>query len=585
MGGRIPRGPTTISDSPHLSSLAPMPTAGDVSTARAIREIIGTHWRRVVAFCGSTFIAGFLEALFLVLVTRAAVAIADGENTVKVTDGRVWSIGSAVALGAVVLAARLALSVVSVRMQSGLTYRVTTDLRSELGAAFLRADRSVQARQPSGALQQLVVQFPASTSSLVFQLSNAMAGGLGLLALLIIALLIDVTSTLVLFGAVIVLALVLSPIRRSVRRRSRQAVQFQIDFANRVAEMSDLSLEVNAFGVTEPAVERLDQLVEREGRASRRVSMLSGLVAPVYMTLAYCAILVALWILSDMSSDNFGSVGSVMLIMLRSLTYGQQLQHGATAISQFSPFVERIIDTRRTFHDAVRGSGTREISGFDSLVVRNIDFHYDDTPVLRDASFGIERGQIVGVVGPSGSGKTTLIQVMLGLLHPTTGSIQVDGVDLAEIRTDTWHRLVAYVPQDSRLIAGTVADNVRFLRAGVSDADIERALASANLTLDSGRFPLGMHTDLQTAGRELSGGQRQRLAIARALATDPSLLVLDEPTSSLDAESEEVIVETLARLRGKVATVVVTHRDSTLHVCDRIVAVEGQRVVERRPAD
>ncbi len=556
-----------------------------VNATRAIREIIGAHWRRMLAFCTSTFVAGFLEATFLVVVTRSAVAIADGRTMVDIHGGRMWSIGSAAALGAAVLVVRLALSLISLRMQSGLTYRVTTDLRRELGAAFLRSDWAVQSRQPSGALQQLVVQFPASTSSLVFQLSNAIAGALGLLSLLIIALLIDVTSTVVLFGAVIVLALALSPIRRSVRRRSRLAVQYQVDFANRVAEMADLSLEVNAFGVTDAAVARLDGLVEREGAASRRVSMLSGLVAPVYMTLAYGAILVALLILSDLSSDNIGSVGSVMLIMLRSLTYGQQLQHGATAISQFSPFVERIGDARRRFRAAARGSGEHRIEAFDSLALTDITFGYDDSVVLRDASVRIARGEIVGVVGPSGSGKTTMIQIMLGLLHPSAGRIEIDGTDLTRIDADAWRRLAAYVPQDSRLVSGTVADNVRFLRPNISDQDVERALRDSNLGLDPSRFPQGIETDLETAGRELSGGQRQRLAIARALATNPSLLVLDEPTSALDADSEEVIVETLARLRGKVATVVVTHRESTLQVCDRILSVEGQRVVERRPAD
>jgi ABC-type multidrug transport system fused ATPase/permease subunit len=274
-----------------------------------------------------------------------------------------------------------------------------------------------------------------------------------------------------------------------------------------------------------------------------------------------------------------------MLIMLRSLTYGQQHQHGATAISQFAPFVERITESRKRFGRAARSSGTRTIESFDALDVRGVSFGYGDSPILGDVNLSLTRGQIVGIVGPSGSGKTTLVQLALGLLQPTSGEIRVDGIELGALDAEAWRRMVAYVPQDSRLLAGTVADNVRFMRPGVSDADVERALADANLRLDPSRFPQGAATDLETAGRELSGGQRQRLAIARALATSPSLLVLDEPTSALDAESEEVITETLARLRGRVTTIVVTHRESTLRVCDRVFGVEGQRVVERGRAD
>ena len=123
---------------------------------------------------------------------------------------------------------------------------------------------------------------------------------------------------------------------------------------------------------------------------------------------------------------------------------------------------------------------------------------------------------------------------------------------------------------------------MRFLRASISDDDVNRALRDANLVLDPERFPQGVHTDLGAAGRQLSGGQRQRISIARALASRPSVIVLDEPTSSLDTESEDAIVDTLARLRGTVTVVVVTHRDSTLRVCDRVIALEGQRAVERR---
>ncbi|MFZ9931478.1 MAG: ATP-binding cassette domain-containing protein, partial [Ilumatobacteraceae bacterium] len=152
-----------------------------------------------------------------------------------------------------------------------------------------------------------------------------------------------------------------------------------------------------------------------------------------------------------------------------------------------------------------------------------------------------------------------------------------------DISPESWHRLATYVPQETRLLDGTLADNVRFLREGISDEAITTALSLADLTLDSDRFPEGIHTDLGAAGRQFSGGQRQRLAIARALATNPSILVLDEPTSSLDSASEEVVVETIARLKGLVTTIVVSHRDSTLSTCDRVLRIENGSVSDVTP--
>ena len=561
-------------------------TSPEVRTSQAIRDIAGPQWRRLTVFGVATLVAGLLEAFFLVVVTRGALAIADGAHTVELPLVGSRSIGGASALGTLALGARFVLGYVAITLQSTVIHRITTSLRTELGAGFLRANWAHQSAQAAGALQEIVVQFPVKTASLVFQLSNAAAGALGLVALVAMALAIDVWSTLALFAALVVVGAALGPIRRAVRRKSREALDHQLRFADRVAEMAEMGLEINALGATDEAAARLTALVDEEGEASRRVALLSGLVNPVYTTLAYAAILGAIGALSGVGESRLDGVGAVMLIMLRSLTYGQQLQHGATAISQFGPFADLITQRRASFAAARRPAGGRSLHTIGSIAFDGVSFAYPDrSPVLDRVDLTIPHGQIVGVVGPSGSGKTTMIQLLLGLLDPTSGTIRADGIALPEIDRADWNRLVAYVPQESHLIAGSVADNIRFLRPSISADEVARALRDANLLLPTDRFPQGADTDLGHSGRQLSGGQRQRISIARALASRPSVLVLDEPTSSLDQESEEAVIETLARLRGQVTVVVVTHRDSTLRVCDRVLAFEDQRVVERRPAD
>ena len=533
---------------------------------------------RLAAVGLNSFALGLVEASFLVIVTRSIITIADADTPLDLPVLGDPSLGGAAAAAAVLVAVRLVLGLIGVRLQTQLTYRVNTSLRSTLGHEYLDTTWVARAQQPRGTLQNVVVQLPANTTSLVFQLSNALAGGLSLVSLLAIAFVVDPLASLIVLAALIVLGSVLFPLRRAVRARTRLALEHQIAYTAKVSEVEDLGLEIDALGATDAAAAELDRLIENEMQAHRRVGLVAQAVPTVYTTLAYGAIVLAILALDAYASDDLGSTSAVMLIMLRSLSYGQQIQQGSTAWSQLGPVTARIAAFREQFASRRRLHGSRTIDRIGTLRFSDVTFAYDGEPVLRDASFEITRGEAIGVVGPSGAGKTTLVQLLLGLHSPTTGRVTADDAPVGEIAPESWHRLVAYVPQETRLLDGTIADNVRFLRHGIDDAAVMRAFQQAGLDLDDDRFDAGIHTDLGAAGRQFSGGQRQRLSIARALATDPSVVVLDEPTSSLDADSEEVIVETIGRLKGSVTVVVVTHRDSTLQACDRVLRVENGSV-------
>jgi ABC-type multidrug transport system fused ATPase/permease subunit len=150
----------------------------------------------------------------------------------------------------------------------------------------------------------------------------------------------------------------------------------------------------------------------------------------------------------------------------------------------------------------------------------------------------------------------------------------VHGVDLRSVDRRWWTQRVAFVPQDPLLITGSVAENIRFFREGIDHGALVQACREANVLDDVNSLPLGFDTHLGERGSQLSGGQRQRLSIARALVGKPSLLILDEPTSALDGRSESLIRDTMARSHGKVTTVIIAHRMSTLDLCDRIVVIE-----------
>jgi ATP-binding cassette subfamily C protein len=201
----------------------------------------------------------------------------------------------------------------------------------------------------------------------------------------------------------------------------------------------------------------------------------------------------------------------------------------------------------------------------------------------RDALSGIDleitQGESIGVIGPTGSGKSTLVDMLLGLVVPTTGRVTVDGRDIAEA-TASWQRNIGVVPQSVFLIDDTVRRNVAF---GVPDSAIDEAAlaeAASLAQLDEviAGLPNGFDTRLGELGVRLSGGQRQRVAIARALYIRPSVLVFDEGTSALDNATEAEFVRALERLRGQRTILTVAHRLSTVEPCDRVVLVREGRI-------
>jgi ABC-type multidrug transport system fused ATPase/permease subunit len=201
-------------------------------------------------------------------------------------------------------------------------------------------------------------------------------------------------------------------------------------------------------------------------------------------------------------------------------------------------------------------------------------------PALAEVSCVIEQGQRLAVVGESGSGKTTMLDLVTGLLHPTSGALRLNGIDLNELQRDTWRRRIGLVMQDSPIFHSTVLENIAFTDA---EPDEQRAWWAADVAYLSDvvrALPDGLHTQLGQRGGTLSGGQRQRLALARALYRKPWLLVLDEATSGLDSESERVIQEALSSLRDECSMLIVAHRLKTVQIADHILVLSRGRVVE-----
>lgn len=214
---------------------------------------------------------------------------------------------------------------------------------------------------------------------------------------------------------------------------------------------------------------------------------------------------------------------------------------------------------------------------------RNVDFYYPtrpDFPVLRDVSFKAEKGQTVALVGPSGSGKTTIAALVLRFYDPVNGRIIIDGKNSKDYSLTELRNHMALVPQDVILFAGTIRENILYGNPNATDQQVREAAAKANALQFIDSFPDKFETRVGERGVQLSGGQRQRIAIARAVLKNPSILILDEATSSLDSESEKLVQEALDKLMEGRTSIVIAHRLSTIRNADKIVVIEKGKVKE-----
>ena len=222
----------------------------------------------------------------------------------------------------------------------------------------------------------------------------------------------------------------------------------------------------------------------------------------------------------------------------------------------------------------------RRLAG--DVVFDKVWFEYNPGhPVLRGVSFQAAPGTTTALVGSSGSGKSTLISIVMAFNRPTQGRVLVDGTDLAELRLLDYRHQLASVLQENFLFDGTIADNVGYANPSATLDDIKEACRIAHCDEFISQFPDGYDTVVGERGIKLSGGQRQRVSIARAILADPRILILDEATSSLDSESEQMIQDGLRRLRSGRTTFVIAHRLSTIRSADQILVLEAGEIVER----
>jgi len=377
----------------------------------------------------------------------------------------------------------------------------------------------------------------------------------------------------------------LSPILRRLKGSYSKAFQQRGELVSVAQEtMSGIRL-VKSFGAEEHERERFSRSSHRYARRMVRANALSQAAGPISETLSSVIALVLIWIGANMVLGT-GVLSAAVFISF--VTMAVRLVSPVKALAQFPTKLqlsiaaaERFFEVLDTAAEPSHEEGERAASApRDSIRFESVDFEYESgRPVLRGIDFEAKPGEVVALVGPSGGGKSTLVDLLPRFIDPTGGRITMDGQDLREIPLGALRSLFGVVSQETVIFHDTVRANISYGAESPED-EIWEAIRAANAEEFIRELPEGIDTLLGDRGVRLSGGQRQRVGIARAILRDPPLLILDEATSSLDTESEQLIQAALERLLTGRTVFVIAHRLSTISGANRILALEDGRLVE-----
>jgi len=472
--------------------------------------------------------------------------------------------------------------------QYGLTWsanRAILALRSAMFARLLDASPALFTRNSASSLiNTLTFEVQTGATLLINSLLTLVKDSLALVALL--GYLIYLNWQLTLFVGVLFpsLAFVMRVMGRRLHRLTVESQKATDELAYVVEENVLAWRMVRLHGAAPTQAGRFRKVSESLRRLSIKAVVASAAMTPITQVLSACAlsavIVTAIW----QSTSSGASVGSFVAFVAAMLMLIAPIKHlsevtgpitrGLVAIERGVALVDETAVERGGRYDPGRARGHVELHGV------TLRYPSDANPALDDVHLELRVGESVALVGPSGAGKSTLVNLLPRFIEPTAGSVRLDGHDLAEWNVEALRRQFALVSQDVVLFNDSVAANVAL--GGTPDRQrVEDALRAANLLDFARSLPDGIDTLVGHNGSQMSGGQRQRLAIARAIYKDAPILLLDEATSALDSESERLVQQALDSLMRGRTSLVIAHRLSTVERADRIVVLEGGRVVQQ----
>lgn len=392
--------------------------------------------------------------------------------------------------------------------------------------------------------------------------------------------------TLIALAVAPLLLLFVSRIRKAVKAATHEVRKRESDIVA-VAEEGLQSIRVvKAFDREDMQERELAIAGQQAVDAALNARRVKSVVSPIVGVVVAACTAVVLWRGSALILAGAMTAGTLTVFISYLASFFKPVQDLAkltNTIAMASVGVDRVnalLTAETSVEEKPDAIDAERIKG--AISFERVAFSYDSaTPVLRDVTFEVEPGQLVGVVGHTGSGKSSLVSLIPRFYDPSMGTVRVDGVDLREYKLHELRSQIAYVLQDTVLFRGTIRDNIAFGRPDADHDEIVEMAKLANAHEFISEMPQGYDSPVGERGLTLSGGQRQRIGIARALIRDSPILILDEPTAALDAESERLVMSALQRLMKDRTVITIAHRLSTIRDADKIVVLEEGRVVEQ----
>jgi ATP-binding cassette subfamily B protein len=408
-----------------------------------------------------------------------------------------------------------------------------------------------------------------------------------LVVMLFVVLRIDLALGLVALAISPILFLISRIYRRRLRRQSREAKALETSALSVAQEVLAALRVVKAFGQEDYEQERFMQRSSQGMRARIRLAFQQGAFALLVGLTTAVGTGAVLYIGIRHVQLQILTLGDLLLVMGYLTQLYAPLKTVSKKVADLQSWLasaERAFSLLDEVQDVPEQPDARPLlhRAAGALAFRNVSFAYADCfPVLRDLSFHIAPHARLGIAGLTGSGKTTLVSLLVRFYDPTAGCVLLDGVDLRDYKLADLRNQFALVLQEPVLFSASIAENIAYACPGTSQREIVAAAEAASAHGFITRLPEGYDTQVGERGMRLSGGERQRLALARAFLKDAPILVLDEPTSSVDSNTEAMIVEALERLMHERTTVLISHRESTLRLCDVRIELARGEIISR----
>jgi ATP-binding cassette, subfamily B, bacterial len=510
-------------------------------------------------------------------------------NAAQATVGRdKLSLLAFVALAVLVIALVGAISSYTQKfLTTSVAQWVGHDLRRILYHHIQRLSLSFHDNKRTGDLISRITSDIESVQDFVSQaLLGLVVNVLTLLGMLAVMFYLDWSFTLIALSVAPLLFIIVYSYTRRIKKASRAVRKKEGEIASVVQEVLSSMRVVKAFSREDYEQERFEKQSLETVETALRARSLKAKLAPIVEVIVAAGTCLVLWYGVRLVLAGTITAGSLLVFLIylgKMYKPMRELSKMTDTISKTAIGYERIREVLETEREVRNLPGARKAPDFKGAIeFHNVDFGYSkDRLILKDVNLKIKPGSVAALVGPTGAGKTTIASLVARFYDPLAGSIRIDGSDVREYKLHSLRRQISFVLQENLLFRAPLWQNIAYGRPEASRDEIIKAAELANAHEFIEKLPEGYDTMVGERGLTLSGGQRQRIAIARAIIRDAPILILDEPTSDLDAASEELVFDALARLMEGRTSIVIAHRLATVQRADVILVLDEGKIVQQ----